>query len=49
MNNKGVKATASLTVGDDLGLELPKMFVFGRSNSPDGAMYDVAQKAEFDS
>ena len=47
MNNKGVKATASLAVGDDFRLELPKLFVFGRSNPADGAVYDVAREAKF--
>ena len=46
MNNKGVKATASLAVGDDLSLELPKMLVFGRSNSSDGAVDDIAHDSK---
>ena len=41
VNNKGVKATALLAVGDDLSLELKKMSVFQRSNSSDGAVDDT--------
>ena len=49
MKNEGVKATVSLAVGDYFSLELPKIIVFGRNNSANGAVYYIAREAKFNS